>query len=341
MPRYPRPSGLKDFEERLRAEGKLPRSMREVAAEFRRSGKILPPYDQKTDEQPQPVADKRTKDKSVALTPVEYSGLQEAFDHFNRTLFDNSIPDCFISYQRKANSAGSFCPAEFSGRVGKLTRDGIRLNPDWFIDKTDAQILQNLVHQMCHAWQHNHGSPSANGYHNAEWADKIKAIGLQPTSTGGVGGKETGARIFDYVIPSGAFEQTCEKLFSNGWRLNLQSAPREGKKRGPAKGKTPFTCASCEQNVWGKPDSGIDCHDCLIAAFPELRGKIAPFKMRPRSYETKPTAVEAPSYEITQPVKRKPGRPKGSKNKPQAPAPVIASYEQAKRKRGRPKGSKN
>ena len=28
-----------------------------------------------------------------------------------------------------------------------------RLNPDIFVGQTDAQILQNLVHQMCHEWQ--------------------------------------------------------------------------------------------------------------------------------------------------------------------------------------------
>ena len=27
------------------------------------------------------------------ITPVEYSGLQDAFDHFNRELFDGALPD--------------------------------------------------------------------------------------------------------------------------------------------------------------------------------------------------------------------------------------------------------
>jgi predicted SprT family Zn-dependent metalloprotease len=266
---------------------------------------------------------------SAALTPVEYSGLQEAFDHFNRTLFDNSIADCFMSYQRKANSAGSFCLAEFSGRIGKLTRDGIRLNPDWFIDKTDKQILQNLVHQMCHAWQHHKGRPSANGYHNHQWADKMKSIGLQPSSTGAVGGKETGARIYDYVIPSGAFAKAFAKLSSNGWRLNLQSAPREGiKARGPNKNKTVFRCARCGQKAWGKPDLEIICKPCGLQMRPATAAVVAPSI---QSYEPKPLA----------PVKRGPGRPKGSKNKPRVLAPSFVSYEQVKRKRGRPKGSKN
>jgi hypothetical protein len=53
-------------------------------------------------------------------------------------------------------------------------------------------------------------------------------------------------------------------------------------------------------------------------------------------------SAPSPSYETTPERKRRPGRPKGSKNKPK----VLQSYEQQpqpviKRKPGRPKGSKN
>jgi predicted SprT family Zn-dependent metalloprotease len=243
----------------------------------------------------------RSDDERSALTPIEYSGLQAAFDHFNRELFDRSLPDIFITYQRKARSAGSFSSDEFSGRRGNFSRDGVRLNPDVFVGQTDAQILQNLVHQMCHAWQQHHGKPSAHGYHNRQWADKMKSIGLQPTTTGGVGGKETGARISDYVIPDGPFARARRMLTANGWHLNLQSAPREGPKDRVANSKTKFTCSACGQNAWGKPDLEIICKPCGI----QMRAVARP--------------VSSLSYEIIKPpelIKRKRGRPKGSKNKP-------------------------
>jgi hypothetical protein len=44
------------------------------------------------------------------ITPFEYRGLQEAFDFFNAELFEGRLPDCLITYQRKANSAGYFAP---------------------------------------------------------------------------------------------------------------------------------------------------------------------------------------------------------------------------------------
>jgi hypothetical protein len=279
-----------------------------------------------------------------ALTPVEYSGLQKAFDHFNATLFDQSLPDIFFTYQRKANSAGSFMADEFSDRVGNFSRDGIRLNPDIFVGQTDAQILQNLVHQMCHEWQKNYGKPPARHYHDRQWADKMKSIGLQPTSTGGVDGKETGARISDYVIPDGPFERAYENLAASGWRLNLQSAPREGPKNRVATGKTKFTCDLCGYNVWAKPPSPTAfplCGACSVKKHKTvvMRTVDADVAAAPAAYEPKPA--------VDEPVKPKRGRPKGSKNKPTATvAAPIESYEpkqlsSVKRKPGRPKGSKN
>ena len=48
------------------------------------------------------------------ITPVEYGGLQAAFDHFNAALFDGKLPDVFITYQRNAHSKGYFSPDRFA-----------------------------------------------------------------------------------------------------------------------------------------------------------------------------------------------------------------------------------
>ena len=171
-------------------------------------------------------------DEPTAITPIEYGGLQEAFDHFNAALFDGELPDVFITYQRRAHSFGYFSPDRFSGRVDKFGKHELALNPDGFINQTDEQICQTLVHEMAHVWQHAFGKPSARGYHNKEWAAKMKAIGLQPSSTGMVGGKETGQTMSDYIIPDGPFTKAFAKLAATGWKLNLQSAHRPGPKGG-------------------------------------------------------------------------------------------------------------
>jgi predicted SprT family Zn-dependent metalloprotease len=117
----------------------------------------------------------RTADQPVAINPIEYTGLQEAYDHFNAELFDGGLGDVFITYQRRAHSAGYFSPDRFSGRVGEFGKHELALNPDGFIGHSDEQIVQTLVHEMTHVWQHQYGKPSARGYHNVEWAVKMES----------------------------------------------------------------------------------------------------------------------------------------------------------------------
>jgi hypothetical protein len=278
----------------------------------------------------------RSAGKPLAITPIEYGGLQEAYDHFNIELFDGKLPDVFITYQRRPNSAGYFSPDRFSGRVGKFGRHELALNPDGFIGQTDKQICQTLNHEMHHVWQAHCGTPSARGYHNKEWAAKMKANGLQPSSTGMVGGKETGQRMSDYIIPSGRFERAFEKLAATGWGLNLQSAHRPGPKGG-TNSKTKFTCGLCGYNVWAKPPSPTGfpvCGACCVAAGINING----FRMQAADTAVPAVAAPSPSYEINlpvdEPVKPKRGRPKGSKNKPKdGPGAAIQSYEQQPTKR--------
>jgi predicted SprT family Zn-dependent metalloprotease len=204
-----------------------------------------------------------------AITPVEYTGLQKAYDHFNRELFDGKLPDVFITYQRRAHSAGYFSADRYSGRDIKLGKHELALNPDGFIERTDKQICSTLVHEQCHVDQHAGGTAPKRGYHNKEWAAQMKTIGLQPSSTGMVGGKETGQHMSHYIIPGGPFERAYAKLAATGWKLNLQSAPRPGLEKG-GNSKTKFTCSRCGQNAWGKPDLDIICGWCGIR-MPELK----------------------------------------------------------------------
>jgi hypothetical protein len=225
----------------------------------------------------------RKATEPAAITPIEYGGLQEAYDHFSRMLFDSALPDVFITYQRKANSAGYFAADRFSGRVGASGKHELALNPDSFIGQSDEQIMQTLVHEMSHVWQHAHGKPAARGYHNKEWAAKMKEIGLQPSSTGAVGGKETGQRMRDYPIPGGPFVKAFADLAAIGWKLNLESAHRGGKKAAP-NSKTKFRCIACGQNAWGKPDLAITCTPCRLDMQAERSCAAA-------------SAVPAPSYD--------------------------------------------
>jgi hypothetical protein len=276
--------------------------------------------------------------KSAAITPVEYGGLQQAFDHFNKELFDGGLPDVFITYQRKANSDGYFVPNRFDARVGKFNKSELALNPDRFVGRTDEQICSTLVRLMVKVWQSARGTLPSRGYHNAEWAVKMKEVGLHPSSTGAPGGSETGQRMSSYIISDGPFTKVHAKLAATGWRLNLQSADRPGPRGRKDQSKTTFTCPMCEQQVYGKPYTLVSCVQCFLELNPDLKVNLQPTILVVKG-RAAPAAIPVLSYEQKpqEPVKRKPGRPKGSKNKPK----VIPYDTIPKRKPGRPKGSKN
>src|ERR1700722_3194587 len=129
--------------------------------------------------------------QSEGITKVEYRAFQEAYDFFNAELFGASLPHVLVTLQRHARSKGYFAPERFSGRVERTKVHELALNPDCFTGHTDENILSTLAHEMVHVWQQTHGKPGRRGWHNKEWAAKMKQIGLQPSDTGEPGGKET------------------------------------------------------------------------------------------------------------------------------------------------------
>ena len=207
------------------------------------------------------MAKSARNDKPSAITPIEYGGLQAAFDHFSKELFGDTLPDVFITYQRQSHTRGYFSAERFSGRTDQQVKHELALNPDHFFDRTDEEVCSTLVHEQVHLWQHTFGTPSKRRYHNRQWADKMQSLGLMPSTTGAL--RRTGQRVTHYVIPDGLFAQAFATLAAGGWKLNLQSAIRNGA-NGGRNSKTKFTCLSCGQNAWGKPELAILCELCSV-----------------------------------------------------------------------------
>jgi predicted SprT family Zn-dependent metalloprotease len=199
----------------------------------------------------------------ATITLAEYRQWQQAWDYFDEHLFGSKVPaKVMVTLLRKANMAGHYADGRYSHRTDEGRRVAeVAMNPDAFVGRTDEQILSTLAHEMVHCWQYMHGNPARRAYHNKEWAAKMKAIGLQPSSTGAVGGKETGQRMTHYVIPGGIFCKVCADLLSTGFRLEWQSTPHSNERKPPSS-KTKFTCMRCAQNAWGKPDLGVICELC-------------------------------------------------------------------------------
>jgi hypothetical protein len=98
----------------------------------------------------------------------------------------------------------------------------------------------------------------------------MKDIGLQPTSTGEPGGKETGQSVTHYIVPGGPYAVAYAKLEARGFRLHWQSASAGNEAKAKKASKTKFTCPECGQNAWGKPDTLLICGVCFEDSASEI-----------------------------------------------------------------------
>lgn len=151
---------------------------------------------------------------SNLMKPSEslYQTLELAYDYFNSALFEGTLPDVIFTLQRQRGMMGYFAPERWASIEEGQNCHEIAINPSHIGKSRLIDVLETLVHEMTHCWQHNFGSPSRTGYHNEEWALKMIDIGLQPSSTGKPGGKEVGQRMSDYPIPGGKFIQASTKF---------------------------------------------------------------------------------------------------------------------------------
>ena len=237
--------------------------------------------------------------RSKELSPTKdlYDAIEKMFNHFNSSLFDNSLPSVVITMQKQKNVMGYFSPFSWVSNQDQKKYHEIAINPEYIATFPLIEVLQTLTHELCHAHQTCFGKPSRTGYHNKEWSQKMLSIGLIPSSTGKPGGKQVGQKMSDYPEPNGRFIKACEALvlqnnatlpivaisgvvintndsisldiYNEDVQSILETPVCEAlgieitttvKKKG--KQKTKYSCGKCNVNVWGKNNLNIMCADC-------------------------------------------------------------------------------
>lgn len=193
-----------------------------------------------------------------------YGDFQLAYQTLNMQLFDGALPDVMFTLARTRHANGYVMPEGYNALADQTSKVAeIGLNPETFSHRTAEQILSTIAHEMVHLDQHLHGKPSPFGYHNREFANRMKAIGLQTSDTGEPGGNEVGQRMTHYVIGGGAFQTVARQLISDGWQVRYASPAEtdDDKRRRAARkaSKTKYTCSHCGANAWGRPGLLIAC----------------------------------------------------------------------------------
>lgn len=217
--------------------------------------------------------------ETIKPTKETYDRFQQAYEVFNKALFENTLPNALITLQRRKRTFGYFAGGRFSDADGRAA-DEIALNPVHFASRTLPEILSTLVHEMVHVWQHHHGTPGRGRYHNREWAAKMKEIGLQPTDSGMEGGQETGETISHLIVAGGAFAKAADKLIERGFAITWREVPQPAgdEPNGAASGvdeepdksgkRVRYCCPHCDLKAWAKHEAKLMCaeHMTLMLA---------------------------------------------------------------------------
>ena len=238
-----------------------------------------------------------TNSQPVKPTRETYDPLQLAYENLNRALFEGSLPNCLITLQRSKKSYGYFCGDRFGKSDGTLT-DEIALNPSYFRDRPQEEVFATLAHEMVHLWQHHFGKPGRGRYHNREWAEKMKSIGLQPTSTGKDDGPETGDVMGHLIVPDGPFDRVVRKQLARGLIVSWTEQPEkrpvpgddvDGNEDAQAESKSGkrvrYICPHGDMKAWAKHGAKLVCGEHMEA--------MEVLQPRPRGYrDITPTAEE-------------------------------------------------
>ena len=185
-----------------------------------------------------------------------YAGLEKAFDHFNKTLFENRLPPVMFTLTRKRNAHGYFWAEQFANRDEALGQTHeIALNPQT-MDRTIEAVLSTLVHEMTHLEQQEYGKPGKNGFHNAAWAELMLRVGLTPTDGTG---KMTGRKITHTIDAGGPFEVAMADLMP--FDLPYFTKPRAAAEKKKDLSKVKHECG-CGNKAWAKFGSRLICGDC-------------------------------------------------------------------------------
>lgn len=186
--------------------------------------------------------------------------LYAAFAHFNRALFNGTLPNVVITLHRHRSALGYFRNDAYARRHhADQKAHEIALNPDTFDGRTDDEILSTLVHEMVHLQQQISGKPSRNGYHNKQWAKLMLEVGLEPFNVQNPD-KQTGQRCSHHVQAGGRFAVACAALQAGGFEIALCGLPGEVKAH--AVSKVAYECLDCDVKVWGKSGLNVVCGEC-------------------------------------------------------------------------------
>jgi len=233
-------------------------------------GRLNPILDNKVLVQVDDKICRTTEKLSKYATDQNSEAFQSAFEYYNTTLFDSSLPECILTFGRKRRALGVFYDSLWQKGNNQLSE--ISLNPD-YLSRKPIDVFSTLVHEMAHLWQAVYGKPGKGNYHNKQYSVKMEEIGLITSKTGSPGGDRTGQPMSHYKKKGGHYTlafKAMPKEFLFPWidknnfnELSLRKDKKVLTKRAITQRKITYYCYECNSKVWGKPKLKLICGECM------------------------------------------------------------------------------
>lgn len=205
-------------------------------------------------------------------TQEQFQAYQSMYGYFNRKLFAGKLPAVLLNFSRHAKFEAFFAPSRWGRRDGKgVVTHEISINPTHLSAREPRETAATLVHEMCHLWQQELGTPPRRGYHDREWSEKMLEVGLVPIDPKTNEPAMSAQALRHRIDEKGAFFvafKAMPKEFLLPWQCAESDGAggRGGKGKGDdetkSRNKVKYSCPSCSTNVWGKPELDILCGPC-------------------------------------------------------------------------------
>lgn len=190
-----------------------------------------------------------------------YDKMQYAYDYFNEKLFNNELPQCMITLQRKNGAYGYYKKNAFTNSKNENIAE-IALNPNEF-NRPIKDILSTLVHEQAHLLHDIRGYVSRRGFHSKNWCEIMKDVGLQPVNCKDGQDCDTGgAKMTHRILEGDIFDSICDDLLKEV-TFDLTSIIEIKEKKEKKNTKFIYVCPECNEDVTCKRnDKRIICGDC-------------------------------------------------------------------------------
>lgn len=199
--------------------------------------------------------------------------LYRIFDILNRDKFNGELTAPVITIQKtKGNILEHFTTSKVwvdkNNKNNKNDEESeetsyyeINIDPRWFNSRTPADVVETLLHEMCHYYNKANDIKDCSGnVHNKKFKSSAERVGLIVEKGKGIG--------YGYTSMSEALKAYVDEIVQpiEAAFEYFRSVPMKSSGDGGTRKKTMFkyTCPDCGAEVKGKKDMAIKCGHCDV-----------------------------------------------------------------------------